>query len=282
MAKSFKSMTEPEPNTIMVIDSLNLAFRWKIGKAHKLLEEYLDTINSLKRSYKASHVIVLADLGGSDYRKNISSEYKANREEAKAMQSEAEREEFEFFFLEYKSAMKQVKDETSYPVLQYRGVEADDIAAYIVQALKGKPTKVWLISTDKDWDLLVSSKVSRFSYVTRKETTLDNWNEIHEGYTPEDFISIKVLTGDKGDNVAGIPRVGVKTAARIVKQYGTAIDLAESLPITSHLKIYEAINKSRDLIYLNYKLMDLECYCGEAIGQDNMLDIDNRLSDYLG
>ena len=282
MAKSFKSMTEPEPNTVMLVDSLNFAFRWRIGKGHKLLGEYLDTINSLKRSYKASHVIVLADWGGSSYRLGLSSDYKANRAEARDNQSEKDKEDFEFMFSEYKAALEQIKDETDYPVLQYKGVEADDIAAYIVQSLKKKPTKVWIISTDRDLDQLVSSKVSRFSYVTRKETTLDNWNEIHEGYTPEDFISIKVLTGDKGDNVAGIPRVGVKTAARIVKQYGTAIDLAESLPITSHLKIYEAINKSRDLIYLNYKLMDLECYCGEAIGQDNMLDIDNRLSDYLG
>ena len=63
--------------------------------------------------------------------------------------------------------------------IRQTGLEADDLAAWIV----GKKQEfgideIWLISSDKDWDLLIQDKVSRFSTVTRKEITLDNWDDI--------------------------------------------------------------------------------------------------------
>ena len=64
-----------------------------------------------------------------------------------------------------------------------------------------------MISSDKDWDLLVDAKISRFSTVTRKETTLLNWDE-HYDFDPEYFLTYKCLTGDKGDNVPGVDGVG--------------------------------------------------------------------------
>ena len=61
--------------------------------------------------------------------------------------------------------------------LRYEGVEADDIAAHLVK-LKDQYglDKVWLVSSDRDWDLLISDTVARFSYVTRKEVTKANWS----------------------------------------------------------------------------------------------------------
>ena len=52
--------------------------------------------------------------------------------------------------------------------------------------------------------------VSRFSTVTRKETTVDNWDE-HYDFPMEDYI-YKCLVGDKGDNVPGVQGVGPKRA----------------------------------------------------------------------
>ena len=60
-------------------------------------------------------------------------------------------------------------------MLRYEGVEADDIAAHIVRYKEHYgANKIWLISSDRDWDLMIGPKVSRFSYVTRKEITNEN------------------------------------------------------------------------------------------------------------
>jgi 5'-3' exonuclease len=55
----------------------------------------------------------------------------------------------------------------------------------------------WMVSSDKDWDLLINDRVSRFSTVTRKETTVHNWDE-HYDFEIPDYITFKCLTGDKG------------------------------------------------------------------------------------
>ena len=70
MSKSFKLIQETE-NTLMIVDSLNLAFRYKHSGATDFAEDYLRTVNSLKKSYKASKVIIAGDQGSSSYRKAI-------------------------------------------------------------------------------------------------------------------------------------------------------------------------------------------------------------------
>lgn len=71
--KTFKQMGELDLNTIMVVDSLNLGFRWKHKKAQTFADDYINTVESLKRSYKAGKVIIACDEGKSSYRtKNFS------------------------------------------------------------------------------------------------------------------------------------------------------------------------------------------------------------------
>jgi 5'-3' exonuclease len=164
-----------------------------------------------------------------------------------------------------------------YPLLRFDKVEADDIAAYVTSKLP-KTATIWLISSDKDWDLLVNDRVSRFSYVTRKETTIDNWDE-HYDCTPEQYISIKCLTGDSGDNIKGVEGIGPKRAADLVKQYGSAFDIVADLPINSKYKYIQSLNSSGDTILLNYQLMDLVTYCEDAIGEDNIKIIDKVIKD---
>ena len=175
MSKTFTKITEQE-NTLLVVDALNLAFRYKHSGATDFAEDYLRTVQSLKKSYKASHVIIACDQGSSSYRKAIYPMYKQNRKDKFELQTEAEKAQFELFFEDFNKTLEHIKVSTDYPIIKYQGVEADDIAAYIV-AQKLPIDNIWLVSSDKDWDLLVGPTVSRFSYVTRKETTIDNWNE---------------------------------------------------------------------------------------------------------
>lgn len=280
MSITFKKATESN-NTLLVVDALNLAFRYKHSGATDFATDYIRTVDSLKKSYKASHVIITCDQGSSSYRKALSPEYKQNRKDKQEQQTDAERAAFELFFEDFLATIATIETTTSYPVLKFQGVEADDIAAYIVsQKSKLSTDDIWLISSDRDWDLLVQPGVSRFSYVTRKEVTLDNWNDHYE-FNPEDYISIKCLTGDSGDNVAGVPGIGPKRAVSLVAEYGSTYDIIASIPLPGKYKYIQELNKCKDTLMLNYQLMDLVTHCREAIGDDNLKSIDQTLQYYL-
>lgn len=278
--KTFKELTTNNTNTIMVVDALNLGFRWKHSGAKEFVEDYIQTVDSLKRSYKADKVIITCDMGKSSYRMNIFPDYKANRKAVYEAQTEKERLAFEAFLKEFNRTIDTLKEYGDYPVLRFQNVEADDLAAYIVQKYKKNYT-IWLMSSDKDWDLLIDSNVSRFSYVTRKEITKDNWNE-HYNYSTDDHISIKCITGDSGDNVPGVKGIGPKKAQSLIEEFGSAYDVIASLPITSRYKHIINLNEfGADNIIRNYKLMDLVTYCEEAIGETNCKEIDQILKEYL-
>lgn len=279
MTKSFNEVNSYNDTTLMVVDALNLAFRYKHAKSHDFAEDYVKVIDSLKKSYKAGKVIIACDQGSSSYRKEIYPEYKQNRSDKYADQTPEEALEFEMFFEEFNRAVELVAEK--YPVLRFNKVEADDIAAYIVKQIPQYPIdEVWLISSDKDYDLLINEQVNRFSYVTRKEVTYDNWNE-HYDCEPEQYISIKCLMGDSGDNVKGVEGIGPKRAAELVREFGSALDIVASLPIASKYKYIQSLNKNADTIMLNYQLMDLITFCEDAIGKDNLKEIDKVLNEYL-
>ena len=269
----------PTEKVTLVVDALNLAFRWKHQGRTDFRYEYQKTIESLANSYSCREIIIAADWGSSSYRKAISPDYKQNRKEKFAEQSEEEKIAFEEFFEEFEASLEVLAEE-GYPVLRYKGVEADDIAAHLV---KHKNTyeleSIWLISSDRDWDLLIQEGVGRFSYVTRKEVTLDNWSD-HYDVEPDQYISLKCLTGDKGDNVPGIPGIGPKRAQQLIEQYGNAFSIYDATPIDSRYKFIQSLNENADQILTNYELMDLIAYCDEAIGRDNISDIRCKIDGY--
>lgn len=260
----------------MIVDALNLAFRYKHQKKRNFADDYLRTVQSLATSYNAGCVYIAADLGSSSYRKQLLPEYKQNRRDKYAQQTEQEAEDFANFMEDFEKTL--VLLEESYPIFRYQGVEADDIAAYIVSRKKSSNT-IWLISSDKDWDLLISPTVSRFSYVTRKEITATNWHE-HYDVEPDEFISLKCLTGDTGDNVPGVPGVGPKRALGLIQTYGSALDVADAMPLDSKYKYIQSLNEfGAENIMRNYELMDLVSYSEEAVGRENVVNINERIEE---
>jgi len=271
---TFTQEVKPDSN-MMIVDCMNVAFRWKHSGATKFVEEYIATVMSLAKSYNAGTIIAAADWGGSSYRKTLFPEYKANRKELVEKQTSEEKEASRKFFDEYERVLEALDKHPRIQLFRYQGVEADDIAAYLVSRLHDYGfDQAWLISSDRDWDLLVGPHVSRFSTVTRKEVTLDTWDY---PVTPEQYISYKVLMGDSGDNIPGIPGVGPKRAAALIEQYGSAMDIYDACPLPGKQKFIQAVNDNRDQIPLNYELMDLISFSQEAIGHNNVQDIGRRL-----
>ena len=275
MAISFSSLGDPAPiGNLLIVDGLNIAFRWKHQGVLDFKYDYARTIESLAKSYNAGTIIITAD-GGSSYRKAILPEYKANRKVKYAEQTPQEEKEFAMFMAEFSNTLTLLKEK--HTVLQFKGVEADDIAAYISMNLdKFNFDECWMISSDRDWDLLINDRVSRFSTVTRKETTVHNWDE-HYDFEIEDYITFKCLTGDKGDNVPGIPGVGPKRAVQLMEQYGTVFDIYDSCPVEGKYKYIQSLNENAEQLLMNVELMDLVTYSEEAIGKDNIQVINEEI-----
>lgn len=276
--KTFKQLNEVAPGTVMIVDSLNLAFRFAHKKQLFFIDEYIETIESLKRSYKASQVVILSDWGSSTYRKEVYPDYKLNRKEKQALQTPEEAAYFEKFFEEYIRVVEHYQA-SHYPTFRFKGVEADDIAAHIVANRAAYNfEKVVLVSSDRDWDLLINPDTMRFSYVTRKEVSYDNWHEHYE-VSPEEYISAKCLIGDTGDNVPGVNKIGPKTAVKLIQQYGSALDIAASLPLPGKYVYIKNLNEfGKENLIRNYQLMDLVTFCDDAIGLENIKEIKNVFS----
>jgi len=277
MAHSFSDMIPKKvDDTVLIVDALNLAFRWKHQGRSDFRYEYQKTVESLANSYKCGKVIIAADQGSSSYRKEVYPGYKQGRKDKFADQTPEEKAFFEEFFSEYEETLALLSE--SYTVLRYQGVEADDIAAHLVKNKnKYGLENIWLISSDKDWDLLIQPNVNRFSYVTRKEITADNWFDHYE-VDQQSYITLKCLQGDAGDSVPGVPGVGPKRALGIIQEYGDVFSIHESLPLPGKQKFIQNLNEFGDDLLRNCELMDLLTYCDDAIGVDNLQDIEEKLT----
>mgnify|MGYP003112035228 FL=1 len=282
MAITFSDLGNQIQNgNLLIVDGLNIAFRWKYSKQLEFKHDYVRTVESLAKSYNCGNIVVLAD-GGSTYRKSIYPEYKANRKDRYAEQTEEEKKEFEQFMGEFSNTFSQL-EKRGHLTIKQKGLEADDLAAWIVGKRKEFGIdEIWLISSDKDWDLLISDDVSRFSTVTRKETTVHNWDE-HYSFDKEYFLTFKCLAGDTGDNIPGIAGVGPKRAAQLIEQYGDLFDIYNACPIDSRYKYIQSLNDSADRLLLNAELMDLESYCEQALLEANMNleDLSSKIHGYL-
>lgn len=261
-----KSLEVTYRNNLLIVDGLNLAFRWKHSGAQDFHVEYLKTVQSFRRSYEAKHVVIAADSGKSSYRKRLYPEYKGDREEKFASQSTAEKEIFLRFMADYNKSLDYIKDNSDIQVIRFEKTEADDIAAYICCNYSQEFEHVWLLSTDEDWDLLLKDNISRFSYVSKKEFSLDNWH-LHYDYPFEDHLSVKCLIGGE-DNIKGVSGIGPKRAVKLVQEYGSVLDIVDALPIASKYQFIKELNNSKDKLLLNIELMDLVSYNTEALGNN--------------
>ena len=282
MAINFSSLGNQVQNgNLLIVDGLNVAFRWKHSKQLEYKHDYVRTVESLAKSYDCGNIVVLAD-GGSTYRKNLSPDYKANRSEKYAEQTAQEKAEFAQFMGEFKNAFSQL-EKRGHLTIRQDGLEADDLAAWIV----GKKAEfgigqIWMVSSDRDWDLLIQDGVSRFSTVTRKEITLDNWDD-HYDVEPSMYLTQKCLAGDTGDNVPGIAGIGPKRAISLIEQYGDLFDIYNACPIDSKYKFIQSLNENADRLLLNAELMDLVSYSEQALieADMNLEDLSSQILEYL-
>ena len=84
-------------------------------------------------------------------------------------------------------------------------MEADDLMAWLSTHLPGKKV---IITTDKDLLQTISADTRIYSPIKKKEVTLQNFEE-YTGVCKEQYLNYRAITGDKSDNIPGIPRYGL-------------------------------------------------------------------------
>lgn len=254
---------------LMIVDGTNLGFRFKKDMVKPIASSFTNTINSLGQSYEARDIIVLGDKGKSIFRTDIFPEYKGNRDEKYANRTEEEVAADKQFFEYLSDAFDLIS--TTHPTFRIRGIEADDMAGFIIQCIGSHYDHIWLISTDGDWDTLLAPNISRFSFTTRKEYYLRDMFDHHNVDTVEQFISLKAIMGDLGDNIRGVEGIGAKRGYNIIREHGSALDIIDAIPLPGKQKFIQNLNASAELIERNLMLVDLPTYCVDAVaaaGQD--------------
>jgi len=153
------------------------------------------------------------------FRRDLDPEYKAHRDPApEDLHIQADR-------------IAQIVEALGVPVFRLPGFEADDLMATIVEKLRGEDITVYLVSRDKDLDQLLGERVRLFDPVKDEEVDVARMRE-NKGFGPDQAVEVQTLAGDSTDNVRGVEGVGIKTAAKLIAQYGTAqavIDHADEL-----------------------------------------------------
>ena len=247
-------------NNLLLIDANNLSYRWLQRPNYSSFgDDFVRTIQSLSKSYEAARTVVCFDFGKSYYRMDMHEEYKGTR---KKPQDEDEAKKYEEFFAVLNDLPEQLDEE----VLKFRGVEADDILAYLVK--KYEQTEdydhIWIVSSDRDLYQLVGEKTSIFNIFGRREITNASMQE-DMNISPELYLLSRYIEGDKSDNILGIEGIGPKRAQALAKEYETLPNLIEALPIKGRAKYIQNLNAGKDTLIRNEKLINLRRYCEDAI-----------------
>lgn len=201
-----------------LIDTANTFFRarhvasrnsdpWeKVGMALHLT---FASVNQAVRKYSIDHVVFC--LEGRSFRKDIYEPYKKNRVVDAMSVTEEEKEESELFWDTYEKFTTFLKEKTNVTVLRHERAEADDMIARFIH-LHPSDTH-YIISTDTDYNQLITEKIKQYNGVTGELATLqgyfkENGRPVLDKEKnpklledPEYLLFKKLIRGDAGDNV---------------------------------------------------------------------------------
>ena len=168
----------------------------------------MNMLHKLVNEYEPDYFAVVFDAKGKSFRSDIYPEYKAHRPPIPEELSCQIEPLFEIIRAE------------GFPLLAIDNVEADDVIATLAKQGETKGYKVVISTGDKDLAQIVDDNIHLINTMTN---TLYDPAGVKEkfGVPPERIIDYLALVGDSVDNVPGIPKVGPKTAAKWLNEYGS-------------------------------------------------------------
>ena len=236
----------------------------KIGTPVGAVFGFCNMLFKLAQDRPGEQMIVVFDKGSHSFRNDLYQDYKANRDEPPE---------------DLVPQFPLVRDAATafgVPVVEMEGYEADDIiATYAKQAAAdGRPVTV--VSSDKDLMQLIGNGVEMFDPMKSKEI---GPKEVMEkfGVGPEKVRDVLALAGDSSDNVPGVPKIGPKTAAQLLEEFGDLEGILTNAETIKQKMRRENLIQYADQARLSYALVGL---CEEVPLPRRLEEIDTTDVDY--
>ena len=223
-----------------------------------MLFKLLEDSKSSENLEKPTHFAVIFDSARKNFRNEIYSDYKGNR-------SDAPDDLIPQFDYIRKSVLA-----FNLPSIEMLNYEADDLIATYVEQILNEGAKVTIVSSDKDLMQLFKKKVR--IYDPMKNKFISNDDVINKfGVGPDKVIDVQSLAGDSTDNVPGVPGIGVKTAAELIKEYGNLENLLKNANKIKQNKRRETLLENKDKALVSKKLVTLK----------NDVPVKDKLTDFV-
>jgi DNA polymerase-1 len=272
-----------ELNSILIIDGLNTFLRNFTmvnhinPDGHHIggLTGFLKSVGYAIRMVDPTKIVIVFDgVGGSNARRNLFPDYKANRNTSRITNYDIFSSKDE----EQESISNQMERLVQYlkclpvTVISIDGLEADDIIGYVATKFESheETQKVTIMSADKDFLQLVSNKVHCYSPTKKKTYTPKEVKEEY-GVSCNNFINYKILLGDQSDNVPGISGLGPKKIIKLFPELtGDKVTLEsiieKSAELVNENKLYLSVVERRHQLEINKRLMSLD---GDFLSPEN-------------
>jgi len=263
-------------DVVVIVDFLNLFIRSFAGSPAMNsngehvggITAFLISLCLVLKKLNATRCIIVSDGKGSSAKKQkIYPEYKKNRNFKLNLNRQYEFKNSDEEHESMKWQMSRLLEYFEYlPVLFFAidGVEADETIAYISTELL-KDSKIYIVSSDKDYYQLVNDNVMVYS--PTKKMMFDK-DTIHTKYgiRTKNYVFYRMLDGDKSDNIPGIKGVGLKKIQKhfdflnedVEYTVDTFIEKIKTLDNYSKYKIYEDVVSNKNILEMNYELMCLK------------------------
>jgi len=215
---------------LIIIDGNYLFYRafystsWMGDYENNAVYGFNQTLKLFNRTLKPSKIIIAFDSKGDTFRKKLDTAYKAHREgmpDELAMQIKPLHEllinqKIEFF--------------------AKPGIEGDDIVGILATKHHKKYNQVFIVTSDKDMNQLIRDNIYIYRYIKKQWTIVDaNAIKTRYGIEPNQFIDYLALVGDTADNIPkGIPKIGPKTAVKLMNQYNTLENIYKQPQFKQH------------------------------------------------
>ena len=228
---------------------------------------FMKSLGFAIRSFKPTRVVLVFDgKGGSQRRRKIYKEYKANRKPPTRLNrsydmttDEQERENMKWQLV----SLIEMVECLPVSILALDNIEADDTIAYMSELVTKNGGTSIIYSTDKDFLQMVNENVKVYNPVKKKTFDVDIILETY-GVHPDNFVFYRALLGDKSDNIDGIKGAGEKTLLKYIPEFADPsvavnLDLIEQkyADIKKKPKVVETILDNTSIVNRNMQLMNL-------------------------
>ncbi len=231
MADPTPGTLAPADNELFLLDAMSLAYRAHYvfisrplvnskGQNTSAAYGFTNSLLKLIEDHGIEHIAVVFDAvgEGGTFRDEIYEEYKAHRDPPP--------EEL----LENLPYIKDIVRALDIPVIEIPGVEADDVIGTLARRAEKDDADVVIVSPDKDFQQLLSDNITIYKPARSGQEfdplTPETFHEEY-GLQPHQFIDMLALWGDSSDNVPGVPLIGEKTSAKLLKEYDSVENLIE-------------------------------------------------------